>query len=61
MLGPLLFTLYTTPLSSVTNRHHLGHDLNADDTLIYISDLLQMPIVPYNNLEIVLMTFLLDD
>ena len=32
VLGPLLFTLYTTPLSLVINRYHLSHHLYADDT-----------------------------
>ena len=36
-MGPLLVTLYTTPLSLVINRHHLSHHLYADDTQIYIS------------------------
>ena len=34
---PLLFTLYTTPLSSVISRHNIYHHLCADDTQIYLS------------------------
>ena len=32
VLGPMLFTLYTTPLS-----FHINHYMYADDTQIYIS------------------------
>ena len=37
VLGPLLFTMYTSPLSSIIDRHQVGHQLYADDTQLYVS------------------------
>ena len=36
VLGPLLFTLYTTPLSSMMFEHTIPHHLNADDSHLYV-------------------------
>ena len=37
VLGPVLFILYTQPLSSVIDHHPVSHQLYADDTQIYKS------------------------
>ena len=37
VLGPVLFTLYTTPLSSIISSFDINHHFNADDTQIYMS------------------------
>ena len=37
VLGPLLFTLHTTPLSSLVLGHAIPHHLYADDGQLYIS------------------------
>ena len=37
MLGPVFFTLYTTPLSAIISSFDINHHLYADDTQIYTS------------------------
>ena len=37
VLGPLLFTLYTTLLSSLVSGYAIPHHLNADDSQLYVS------------------------
>ena len=37
VLGPLLLTLYTAPLSKIISRHNVCHHLYSDDTQIYIT------------------------
>ena len=37
VLGPLIFTLYTTPLSGLISGHAIPHHLYADDSQLYVS------------------------
>ena len=36
MLGPIVFTLYTAPLSAIIFSFDINHHLYADDTQIYM-------------------------
>ena len=38
VLGPILFILYTQPLSDVISHHSVSHQMFADDTELYKSD-----------------------
>ena len=37
MLGRVLFTLYTTPLSAIISSFDINHHLYANDTRMYMS------------------------
>ena len=38
VLGPILFIVFTQPLSDVVNHHSVSHHMFADDTELYKSD-----------------------
>ena len=54
VLGPLLFTLYTTPLSSLISGYSIPHHLYADDSQLYISFSSSDSAVALNGLQLCL-------
>ena len=45
VVGLLLFTVYTTPLSSLSHSEKLDHNLYADNTEVYIFYLQQLQFI----------------
>ena len=37
VLGPILFTSYTTPLGNIAHDHGMGHNFYADNTQLYVA------------------------
>ena len=35
--GPILYSMYTSPLADITSKHNMNHHFYADDSQIYLS------------------------
>ena len=37
VLGPILYSIYTSPLTDIISKHNMNHHVSADDSQIYVS------------------------
>ena len=51
VLGPLLFIVYSTPLSGMVSGHNIPHHLYADDSQLYVSFALRDSVAALNGLQ----------
>jgi hypothetical protein len=51
VLGPILFSIYISPIGELVTGHGISHQQYADDTQLYISLSVQNPIFGINQLE----------
>ena len=52
VLGPLLFTVYTTPVGDIIRSHGLDHHFFADDSQLYLCFKPRYPLEPQNLLSL---------
>ena len=54
VLGPILFTIYVSPIASVAHGHHVNEQQYADDTQLYIAFTKQTAVSSIHNLQVCL-------